>query len=663
MNPYENGVIKYQINYESYKNGIANEVIRLLDNANIEIAGYIKKTQSVATKARYKQIAKKLNEISKQLKERIEQNIDIDAVIAYELKKENKLFETIKKVLHKGDAGKISFVYPNVEQIKTSALFRPATDGLTYQSYLDGVEAGLFNTWDSAVRTGYLTGIPTKQIVSNVMGGISQIDKLKKAGQIEPLRNAVYGNTRTLLQSFAEEARERVYKDNEQYFGDGEYKYEYLATLDARTCLVCGNYDGKLFKSLAEAPHLPQHRNCVLGDTLVSTVGKISKVYRRRYKGLIYRITTASGNVLSVTPNHPILTDKGFIRAQFLNIGDNVISNNGLETLGIIGENKEHNEALIKDVFSTFRKSPSMFTCTMPLTTEDFHNDVTHKKVHVVCTDRVLSDEGNVSGFKNIRKNKFIFGHLGKVLFDKSHKSIILSFFNRNFSTFGSLMCRFGKTCNLFWGRILHPFNLLFSWISLGDIMLFEKGNHSSSTITKSLSDSCNSDSLIVKFKNFINRKIVGWVLSRSADVSLMQDVSDDVFGNTELASNILDRYSTQIKFDSIVSIDISFSITHVYNLETENSWYVANGIITHNCRCLLLPYFDIEEDKRASKDGYVDSKTHFDDWLKDQDTKTQIDVLGKTRYKMFQDGVKISQFVDNGRVLTIEELNETLEE
>lgn len=285
MNAYENGVIKYQIDLEKYKNGIANEVIRLLDNANIEIAGYIKKTQSVATKARYKQIAKKLNEISKQLKERIGQNIDVDAVIAYELKKENKLFETIKKVLHKGNAGKISFVYPNVEQIKTSALFRPATDGLTFQSYLDGVEAGLFNTWDSAVRTGYLTGIPTKQIVSNVMGGISQIDKLKKAGQIEPLRNAVYGNTRTLLQSFAEEARERVYKDNEQYFGDGEYKYEYLATLDARTCLVCGNYDGKKFKSLEDAPHVPQHRNCrcliipyfdIKDDTRASKDGQVS---------------------------------------------------------------------------------------------------------------------------------------------------------------------------------------------------------------------------------------------------------------------------------------------------------------------------------------------------------------------------------------------------
>ena len=261
MNPYENGVIKYQISLERYKNGIANEVIRLLDNANIEIAGYIKKTQSVVTKARYKQIAKKLNAISKQLKERIEQNIDIDAVIAYELKKENNLFEKIKKVL-KGDSGKISFIYPSVEQIKTSALFRPATDGLTFQSYLDSIEAGLFNYWDSAVRTGYLTGIPTKQIVSNVMGGVSQIDKLKKAGTIQPLRNAVYGNTRTLLQSFAEEARESVYRANEDYFGDGEYKYERLGVLDNRQCIPCGVIDGKLYRTIEEAQPVILHRNC-----------------------------------------------------------------------------------------------------------------------------------------------------------------------------------------------------------------------------------------------------------------------------------------------------------------------------------------------------------------------------------------------------------------
>ena len=289
MNPYENGVIKYEIDFQKYENGVANEVIRLLDNANLELAGYIKKTRNVTTKARYKDISKKLREVASALKEKIGQKIDVDSVIDYELKKEKKLFGFIKSLFKKKNTikGEIDFKYPTVEQIKTSALFRPATDNLTFDSYLNGIEAGLFNTWDSAVRTGYLTGIPTNQIVSNVMGGVSQTDRLKKAGQIEPLRNAVYGNTRTLLQSFAEETRERVYKENEEYFGDGEsdYKYEYLSTLDARTCLVCGNYDGKKFKSLEDAPHVPQHRNCrcliipyfkIEGDTRASKDGQVS---------------------------------------------------------------------------------------------------------------------------------------------------------------------------------------------------------------------------------------------------------------------------------------------------------------------------------------------------------------------------------------------------
>ena len=262
MNPYENGVIKYQISLESYKNGISNEIIRLLDNANLEIAGFIKKTTNVQTKARYKEISRKLKEVSSALKEKIGQNIDVDAVIQYELKKENKLFSLIKPLLKKKNNVVIDFKFPTVEQIKTSALFRPATDGLTIESYLNGIEAGLFNSWDSAVRTGYLTGMPTKQIVSHVVGGMSQADKLKQAGTIQPFRNYVYQNTRTLLQSFAEETRERTYKENEQYFGDGEYKYEYLATLDNRTCLVCADCSGRLYKKLEDCPHVPQHRGC-----------------------------------------------------------------------------------------------------------------------------------------------------------------------------------------------------------------------------------------------------------------------------------------------------------------------------------------------------------------------------------------------------------------
>lgn len=322
MNPYESGVIKYAIDLEKYKNGISNEIIRLLDNANIEIAGYIKKTNNVVTKARYKEISRKLKEVSSALKEKVGQNIDVDAVINYELRKESKLFGIINSLFKKKQSIVIDFKFPTAEQIKTSALFRPATDGLTFESYLNGIEAGLFNSWDSAVRTGYLTGMPTKQIVSHVVGGVSKIDKLRQAGTIEPFRNNVYQNTRTLLQSFAEETRESVYKENEQYFGDGEYKYEYLATLDNRTCLPMGEkvLTPNGYKNIEEI----QKGDIVIGGS--GAERKVTGTLQKQATELI-EIELENGKFIRCTPDHLILTERGWIEAGELNETDIIKEN------------------------------------------------------------------------------------------------------------------------------------------------------------------------------------------------------------------------------------------------------------------------------------------------------------------------------------------------
>lgn len=268
MNALENSVIKYQIDFERYKNGQANEIIELLDKADAEISRFIRQTNGVVTKARYKNVAEKVREVSKSLKNKVDDNIDLDGLIEYELLKEKKLLDMSKKYIANPKKD-ILFKYPTLEQIKSAALFRPATDGLTYQSYLNGIEAGLFNTWDSAVRTGYLLGQSTNQIVKNVMGSVSQSDKLINAGTIQSLKNSINANTKTLLQSFANETRNMVYEANEQYLGDydskgDKYKYEYLATLDNRTCLVCAADDGKLFNDLndKDTPQLPRHRGC-----------------------------------------------------------------------------------------------------------------------------------------------------------------------------------------------------------------------------------------------------------------------------------------------------------------------------------------------------------------------------------------------------------------
>lgn len=266
MNKIESSVIKYQIDFEKYKNGYANNVIALFDSANKKISEYVKLTKEISTKKRYTEIAKKLRDISTSLKSKIDSSSNIDAVIEYELKKQKSILKEFIPEIKKIKGLNTNLLYPTKEQIKTAALFKPidVKTGMTYQSYLDGIESGLYNNWDSALRAGYLTGMPTKKIVEDVIGGVSNKDKLIKQGTINVFRNSIWSNTRTVLQSFANETRNRIYQENEKYFGDLEtdYKYEYLATLDARSCLVCGNYDGKLFKTLKECPQIPVHRGC-----------------------------------------------------------------------------------------------------------------------------------------------------------------------------------------------------------------------------------------------------------------------------------------------------------------------------------------------------------------------------------------------------------------
>jgi uncharacterized protein with gpF-like domain len=48
----------------------------------------------------------------------------------------------------------------------------------------------------------------------------------------------------------------------ESLAGNLDFQLRYLATLDGRTCLVCGPDDGRLFKRDEPRPSLPRHINC-----------------------------------------------------------------------------------------------------------------------------------------------------------------------------------------------------------------------------------------------------------------------------------------------------------------------------------------------------------------------------------------------------------------
>ena len=249
MTELENEGIKHAIYYEHYKTGIANDILNIIKKANREIVKEIKQTDIISM-SRYKKINKLLKDITKDIKTQVDNEYDIDGVIEYELRKQKKFLNMGTEKIN------VDFIYPSLKQIKTSALFSPIVPNMTYATYLNDIKEGLFNQWDTALRTGYLTNETTKNIINKVMGKVSPAQVLNK-GTMQSFYNSIYRNTRTALQSFANTTRTMIYYENRDIIK----KVRFLATLDRRTCLVCGNLDGKIF-DLDKAPVLPLHFNC-----------------------------------------------------------------------------------------------------------------------------------------------------------------------------------------------------------------------------------------------------------------------------------------------------------------------------------------------------------------------------------------------------------------
>jgi hypothetical protein len=62
---------------------------------------------------------------------------------------------------------------------------------------------------------------------------------------------------------------------------------------------------------------------------------------------------------------------------------------------------------------------------------------------------------------------------------------------------------------------------------------------------------------------------------------------------------------------------------------------------------------------ERAAQDGPVSAKTTYKDWFETLDNAEKEEILGKGRFRMYQEGASISRFTEDGRILTLDQLKE----
>lgn len=289
--------------------------------------------------------------------------------------------------------------------------------------------------------------------------------------------------------------------------------------------------------------------NCFTGDALLDSPSGIDKVFSSWFNGQLITVKFSDGQSLTGTPNHPILTGKGWVALGKLYEGDCII---GTEYGKGMGFRQSDIENMIPS-FEKFYNSVSSSTIHMRNTelSVNFHGDIPDGDVDIIKVDRLLLDEFYSRSIQECTELIFTKADLGEAnLFADSLKNF-----------------RFYKK-----GSGLIPQDP----IGLGNVSLPLSKSHFSIPQENGFPDISSLDIIPGKYP------------------------IDDFTRCSVLNGDTLLRHTAKILSDDFRGLCIKTVMsTHklppdrvkVYTLQAPSKIYIINGVVCHNCGCTFAEY------------------------------------------------------------------------
>ena len=435
-----------------------------------------------------------------------------------------------------------------------------------------------------------------QKIQSAVLQGVLQgespyevAERLQRVGQMN--YNSAVRYARTMTTSAQNAGRYEAFRRADDLGVD--LTIEWQATLDDRTRTAHRQMHGQ--RTTVDEPFYTPDRytiyypadctgdsdapqeeiwNCFIGKTPVATDSEIVRSYRHKYKGELIHIKTARGVEFTCTPNHPILTPSGWVAADALNEGDNLlVTRVGEFDSSGINPNVNHIFPRIKAIHQLYKMLPCQRASGLSV---DFHGDRATSNVEIISKKWFLRIDRNTGSSK--ARNKFSFKNARTFILGKSH---FVASLRRIYISSLCLVCSSREALTLFFRSLRHS-----------DI-------HGLGTVTGS-------------------------------DTSVSEYPIDNLPAMTNIRRELLNGLTGKVFLDNIVAVNRKPSglFLHVYNLQTENGYYFVGNSITQNkgkhngkyyaiaknCRCTLISWvkgFEGETVKSSPKMGDMS----FEEW------------------------------------------------
>jgi hypothetical protein len=348
---------------------------------------------------------------------------------------------------------------------------------------------------------------------------------------------------------------------------------------------------------------------CVAADTRVWAPGAINVAQRWSDEGLL-RIATArtvgTRNILSVTPDHPLLTQRGWISAREIHPGDRLVRSAFAQRES--GGNP-HIENLPAKISETFRAAAQLRpTERIMRVAPYFDSDRRGSYVDVVPIDSELRDclqsafhepraqllltlsDLDLEGLLELRSFRHHGIRLASSNVESRQKNVAPS------SNVDSLMSDTVETS----GRVAPPGDATLRYDELDHFEGSVEFDRQCSRGTPR--DVSGDDAFLVQYATVPAQRLRGpgllgsFGVSREADTNGLlggsQDTnvaqpSPDGFRADSLQSfrDLAGRFSDLVTLDQVVDVEFDPTPCHVYDLQTETGWFVADGYVVHNSR------------------------------------------------------------------------------
>jgi hypothetical protein len=126
---------------------------------------------------------------------------------------------------------------------------------------------------------------------------------------------------------------------------------------------------------------------------------------------------------------------------------------------------------------------------------------------------------------------------------------------------------------------------------------------------------------------------------------SRKQACADNLLRNSVQIGNLLHAFTGLINLDEVIDVEVKPYSGHVYNLQTSTGWYIANNIISHNCRCVMIPE-TLSWAEITGDSSIPDTRPKVatgEEILKGLTPLEAQQILGTARYNLYAEGLPLS--------------------